>query len=145
MGVVSNIAGRLGRCELLDPFTEPGLIAGDDPYASWVPIRDRTLEAIDQQGALQHQITGSALGDMPLDDFLKAMMADALVHTWDIARAAGIDERLDDALVARVHEVYQRRDANGQLRVGNRFGAATVVGESASAQDRMLAFIGRKP
>lgn len=40
-------------------------------------------------------------GDTPAPDYLR-QMTDVVVHTWDVARAVGADERLDPDLVATV-------------------------------------------
>ena len=40
------------------------------------------------------------MGDIPLDQFVGMfMVGDALIHTWDLATAAGIDVSLDPELV----------------------------------------------
>jgi len=35
-----------------------------------------------------------------IDNFLARNVVDTLAHTWDLARAAGVDDLLDDDLVA---------------------------------------------
>ena len=78
-------------------------IAGDDPWASFRPIRDRYLEATDRPGALQTRFT-SSVGEVTLDEYLGKMCPDTLIHTWDLARAAGVDDTLD--VLAR-HDVVR--------------------------------------
>jgi uncharacterized protein (TIGR03086 family) len=144
MGVVSNVAARCGMGETLDVFADnPGTIAGAHPLVSWYSIRHRVLEALDQPGALQTEIS-SSLGTMTLDNFIANMAADGLIHTWDIARGAGVDERLDPALVAVVYEIITARD-EAVNRAPRRYSAAVAVDARADAQSRMLAFAGRNP
>ena len=38
------------------------------------------------------------------------MTADAVIHTWDVARGAGLDEGLDPVLVPIVDAVIRGRD-----------------------------------
>ena len=105
MGVVNNVAARAGVGDQIDVFADLDTIAGDDPLASFRQIRDRYLAATDRQGALQVHVT-SRLGDMTLDRFLGAMCADTLVHTWDVARGACVDDTLDPEAVRAVYAGY---------------------------------------
>ena len=69
----------------------------------------------------------------------------SLVHTWDLARAIGGDERLDDRLVARVWAHYGKRA--DKLAASGMFGAGAsgAVGGDAPLQDRLLDVLGRRP
>ncbi len=143
IGVVANVAARTGVGELVDVFADnPGRIAGDNPYASWFDIRNRVLEALDRPGVLQATVE-STMGSMPVDNFIANMCADAVIHTWDIARGAGVDERLDASLVGYVDAIIRGRDESVN-RAPRRFTAALDSDEAADAQTRMLAFAGRQ-
>jgi uncharacterized protein (TIGR03086 family) len=143
IGVVSNVAARCGHGELLDVFAEkPGQIAGDEPYATWSEIRNRVVEALDQPGVLQRDI-GSSMGSMTVDAFIANMCADAVIHTWDIARGAGVDERLDTSLVHYVDAIIRARD-EAVNRAPKRFVPPVDVSDTADAQTRLLAFAGRR-
>ena len=61
-------------------------IAGDDPLASFLPIRDRYLEATDGPGRSETRFT-SSVGEVTLDEYLGKMCPDTSIHTWDLARA----------------------------------------------------------
>jgi uncharacterized protein (TIGR03086 family) len=68
---------------------------------------------------------------------------DVLVHTWDLARAAGLDETLDPGEVHRVFsgmEVYD--DA---LRQSGQYGPRVAVPDDADEQTKLIAFTGRQP
>lgn len=68
---------------------------------------------------------------------------DLVVHGWDIARATGGDERMDASEVERI-----RRQAEGfgdTLRTPGGFAPALDPPDGATAQDRLLAFLGRRP
>lgn len=141
MGVVSNVAARAGIGELCDPFADPGELAGTDVVASWRATRNRLLEALDQAGALQQQ-TEHPLGTMTIDTFLNAMLGDALIHTWDVARATGGCERLDPDAAAVALRGLEARDPQ-LLRAPGRYGpAATPIGDDPPS--RLLAFSGRR-
>ena len=109
MSVVNNIAARGGVGTVVDAFGDVAAFAGDDPLATFRGIRDRYLEATDRHGALQTRIT-SSLGEMTLDEYLGRMCADTLIHTWDVARAARVDDTLDPGAVCdRAGRLPRRR------------------------------------
>jgi uncharacterized protein (TIGR03086 family) len=143
MGVVSNVAARLGKAETVDPFVEPGKIAGDDVVASWTKIRNNVLEALDQPGALDHPIEHPQLGNTNIDGFIAMMTGDALIHSWDIARATGGNERLDPGLIPVVLEGLQKRDPK-VMRSPGRYKAETTIASDVDPQTRLLAYVGRK-
>jgi hypothetical protein len=77
------------------------------------------------------------------------LIGDLLIHSWDLARSIRVDDTLPADVVAAttdgLHHVPPDllRGANplGQKRMG----PAVQVSEDASAQDKMLAFTGRRP
>ncbi len=141
IGVVNNVAARAGLGQLCDPFGDTAAIAGDDVYATWLEIRSRLFEALDRPGALQIAFA-SSVGAMTLDGYIGMLTADALIHSWDIARAAGVDERLDPALVAIVHRDLHKRDA-AVMRAPGRYTEAIPADAEADLQTQMLSFAGR--
>ena len=140
MGVISNVAARAGVGDSIDPFASPGAIAGDDVAAAWRVTRNRLLTALDRPGALQRAAT-SSLGTMTVDDFLGAMLGDAFIHTWDIARATGGNERLDPELIPVVQASLEGRGET-LLRAPGRYLAAQAA-NTTDPQARLLAFAGR--
>jgi len=77
------------------------------------------------------------------------MIGDLLIHSWDLARSIGADETLPpDAVEAATIGLHHVPPA--LLRGTNPLGAkmmgpAVEVPDEASAQDKMLAFTGRRP
>jgi len=141
MGVVNNIAARAGVGTVLDVFKDLDGIAGEDPVASFRPIRERYLEATDRRGALQTRFT-SSVGEVSLDDYLGKMCPDTLIHTWDLARAARVDDTLDPGSVTRLLAEWSSGD--GPVRAPGRYGdEIEIVAESE--QDRLIAYTGRDP
>ncbi|MGH1503241.1 MAG: TIGR03086 family metal-binding protein [Acidimicrobiales bacterium] len=129
-----------GTAPTMDPFTDPGQHAGDDPAATWAETRDALLEALDQAGVLQ-RVVQSFWGEMPIDSTLSNNLADTTVHSWDLARATGVDERLDQGVAERA--LAQITPAVEHMRAGGMLGpAADAVDDSASA--RLLALSGRE-
>ncbi len=141
MAVVANVGAKLGVREPLHAFGDVGAIAGDDPAATYRSIRDDVLESLDHDGALATAVQ-SALGVMSMDEYLDALVGDAIIHAWDIARATGVDEHRDPALV---EHVLARMTATGVARGPDRYGDEIIVADDASPQDQLLALSGRHP
>jgi uncharacterized protein (TIGR03086 family) len=69
---------------------------------------------------------------------------DVLIHSWDLARATGQDERLDPALVEACTAMFvPEMPIRG--REAGIVGPEVPVNENASPQDRLLATMGRWP
>ncbi len=114
---------------------------GADPAGAWAKLRDQTLEALDQPDVLQ-KVAQTFFGPMPVDSFISFMGSDLLVHTWDLARTAKVDERLDAQLCKSVLAVWKSLP-DSMLRGPHVFGPAVKPAKGADAQTRMLNFLGR--
>jgi uncharacterized protein (TIGR03086 family) len=68
---------------------------------------------------------------------------DVLVHTWDLARATGLDERLDPDEVHLMYEGMVPMDE--VLRQSGQFGPRVLVPDDADEQTKLIAFTGRRP
>jgi uncharacterized protein (TIGR03086 family) len=66
-----------------------------------------------------------------------------LTHGWDLAKATDQDTRMPADLVAECMELAVPMDK--MLRMPGVCGPAVDVPESASPQDRFVAFMGRTP
>lgn len=84
------------------------------------------------------------IGEVPLDQAVdRFYTADVFMHTWDLARASGQEETLDPVRCARMLDGMLPLD--DVLRKSGQYGPRVEVPESADAQTRLLAFIGRTP
>jgi uncharacterized protein (TIGR03086 family) len=85
-------------------------------------------------------VMGSAT---PAADIAAMLIAEMVLHGWDIAKATGQDYRCDDAVAQAVLETVQ---AQGELfRQYQGFAAIVPVPDDATAFDRALALSGRNP
>ncbi len=114
---------------------------GVDPAAAWAKLRDQTLEALDQPGVLQ-KVAQTFFGPLPVDSFLAFMGGDLIVHTWDLARTAKVDERLDGQLCKSVLGVWKSLP-DSMLRSPGVFGPAVKSDRGADPQTRLLNYVGR--
>jgi uncharacterized protein (TIGR03086 family) len=116
----------------------------DDPAGSWRQLSRVLQVALDDTDRAAADVTIPPLGTMPLSVAIgRFVTPDVLVHTWDLARSAGIDVELDRAIseqtLAGFEAIADMLVASGQ------FGPAVAVDEQASVQVRMLAASGRDP
>jgi len=115
-------------------------LAGADPYAAWAAGRDAAFEALDHPDAL-HRVAATPFGEMPVDDFLGIFCTDVLTHTWDLARAAGIEAHVDLPLAGRLYEGVKPMDA--MLRGPGLFDAKKAAPAGGGTVEEMMAFLGR--
>ena len=81
--------------------TLDGDLLGADPSAAWRRSAAEARAAIDTSDAMTRTVHLS-FGDVTGADYGHQLVADLLVHGWDLARAIGADESLDAALVDHV-------------------------------------------
>jgi uncharacterized protein (TIGR03086 family) len=114
---------------------------GADPLATWEKLRDQTIEALDHPDVL-HSVAQTFFGPMPVDNFIAFMGADLLAHTWDLARTAKVDERLDAKLCKETLALWKTLP-EGMLRSPGVMGPAIKPAAGADAQTKLLNFLGR--
>jgi uncharacterized protein (TIGR03086 family) len=105
----------------------------DDPQARWQLTYDSLTAAFEPGRASR------------LDAFklVPNLTRDVLVHTWDLARAVGADDRLDPAWCQRF---YAGLPADPQaLAASGMFEAPVTVAGDSDPQTKLLARLGRDP
>jgi uncharacterized protein (TIGR03086 family) len=101
-------------------------------------------EACRQPGVLDRMIPSPfGEGEMPAEMMLGIFTADTLIHTWDLARAIGVDVQLDQDLLQRTWDGMVPMEAS--LRRPDVFGPAIEIDDGAPMQDRAMAWFGRQP
>src|SRR5919199_4377360 len=75
-----------------------GDLLGDEPKGVWEAAARAAIEAATADGALAGTVHVS-FGDISGEEYLSQLTVDNTVHAWDLARAIGADEALDDELV----------------------------------------------
>jgi uncharacterized protein (TIGR03086 family) len=104
----------------------------------------KVLDALALPGA-QDRMCISPLGfEWSLRDAVAGTFMDVLIHTWDLARATGQDEKLEPDLVDACSAMFLP-EIPELGRAAGIIGPAVDVGADASAQDRLLAAMGRRP
>jgi len=121
---------------------DPIALAGDDPAGNYAKARDLALHALTEEN-LAKTVNGP-MGAMPLDQVIGMFLtSDVLIHTWDLAKAAGIDVRLDPQLVDETYNALLPVDA--MIRMPEVFGPKVEPPADADAQTRLVCFTGRQP
>lgn len=123
---------------------EPHEVGADDDLAgAWDEASGAMLAAVSDPEVRDRPVT-ARWGEMPFGDVVGRMVcADTLVHTWDLARAAGVDERLDPDSVRHVEAFLA--GAGDAIRSPGGFGPALEPPVGADDQTRLLCLAGRAP
>jgi uncharacterized protein (TIGR03086 family) len=111
--------------------TPPSILSGD-PAEDFRRARSETIRTFGEDGMIDK--TGPSLG---------IAFADQLIHGWDVAEATGQDSTMPDGLAEAAYDTIHGQFTDEQ-RTGV-FKPEIEVDPSASAQDRLLAYTGRRP
>ncbi|MBB5954212.1 uncharacterized protein (TIGR03086 family) [Saccharothrix tamanrassetensis] len=115
---------------------------GADPLHAWVLAAAAAREAWISPKALLRPVHLS-WGRSTAVEYGRQMTLDLGVHAWDLARAIGVDDRIDPDLARTLLE-YATENASS-LRDSGVFDAPVPVPDDASDQDRLIALLGRTP
>jgi uncharacterized protein (TIGR03086 family) len=114
-----------------------------DPVAAWTVHSDGVQALLDDPATPGRVLKNPHIGEVPLDQAVAMFYtSDVFLHTWDLARATGQDERLDPERCAAMLEGMLPMDE--VLRSSGQYGPRVEVPDDADPQTRLLAFIGRQ-
>jgi len=114
----------------------------EDPAEAWRAAYAAIVDLTEDPAAMGELVDGPA-GKMPFEQMLDSFVCmDVLVHTWDLARAVGTDEHLDEASVAQAYATLQPMDE--QIRRPGFFGPKLEPPAGADLQTEFLYFVGRR-
>jgi uncharacterized protein (TIGR03086 family) len=115
----------------------------DDPVAAWSSARDAMQAALDDPDVASREYESQLFGRSTLDRTVGGIgVSDVLVHTWDLARATGLDEQLDPEECVRV--LANVRTLGDVVRSPQVFGPELDPGPDADSQTELLAYTGRQ-
>ena len=145
LGTLALGAGLLGDVEPAVNMVPGGLpdadLAGGDPAKAYRVGVDELLVAT--RGTALTRVHATPLGDMPGSVLGGFTTLDIAVHGWDLARATGQQANLDDDLAGEV--LAFARQAITDTTRAPRIGPEVAARPGASATDRLVAFLGRRP
>ncbi len=127
-----------------DVVLPPGPSAAEDPAAAWAHHRDAVQALLEDPATTERILTNPHLGALPVDRAIDQFYtSDVLLHAWDLARATGQEVDLGEERCAAMLAGMEPLDQ--MLRESGQYGPKVDVPADASAQDRLMGFIGRDP
>ena len=114
------------------PSPNPPEILGNDPIADFEQARQDMLSTYGSPGVIEK--TGPSLG---------IAFSDQLLHGWDLAKATGQDTKMPEGLPEAAFDMIHGRFTDDQRK--GVFKPEVDVPPDASAQDKLLAYTGRRP
>ncbi len=118
-----------------------GDLLGDDPVATYARAAADARAVLEALPSLSVTVELSG-GPTSVQRYCDEVGADTLIHTWDLARAVGADERLPADLLgvaATVVEPWLKPEG-----IPGVLAARIDVPDDADAQTRLLAALGRR-
>ena len=130
-GVIANVTGG----------ESTPLGVDEDPKTAWENARSAMDRITGDPALLAKEIDGP-VGKMPAGEIIgRFVTMDILVHTWDLARAVGADERLDEESVRTAYE--DLKPVDDMIRMPEVFGPKVEPPAGADLQTEFLCFLGR--
>jgi uncharacterized protein (TIGR03086 family) len=116
----------------------------DDPAGAWRVHSDAVQRLLDDPANAARRLANPHVGELPLAAAVdRFYTCDVFMHTWDLARATGQDDRLDPELCAELLAGMERMEE--AIRSSGHYGARVPVPDGSGPQTRLLGFIGRDP
>lgn len=121
-----------------------GPSVADDPAGAWRHHTAALQAVLDDPATAERVFAHVHLPEMPVPDAVdRFYTTDVLMHTWDLARAGGLDDGLDPAECEAVLSGMLPMDE--VLRSSGHYGPKQPVADDASPVQRLMAFVGRDP
>jgi uncharacterized protein (TIGR03086 family) len=118
------------------------MAANEDPGRAWADAYERMRALSQDPDVLSKPVNGPG-GPVPFEQALGNLVSmDTHIHTWDLARAVGGDERLDPDVVRFSWEMLQPMDT--MMRQPGIFGPKLDPPAEADEQTKLLYFLGRR-
>jgi len=115
-----------------------------DPVGAWRVHADAVQAVLDDPATAGRTLRNPHIGELPLGPAIdRFYTVDVFMHTWDLARATGQDDRLDPGLCAVLLDGTSGMEE--VLRASGQYGPRVPVPADADAQTRLVGFIGRDP
>jgi uncharacterized protein (TIGR03086 family) len=114
------------------PAPTPPELIGDDPVADFKAAQAEMVTVYRAPGVIEK--TGPSLG---------IAFSDQLLHGWDLAKATAQDATMPEGLPEAAFDMIHGRFTDDQRK--GVFKPEVTVPTNASAQDKLLAYVGRDP
>jgi uncharacterized protein (TIGR03086 family) len=143
-GVVEHLIG-FHDVLLLRPLSAKPPRPRDDPQERWSVTVDALRAVLVRPGLFDAVVEIPAIGNNPpmkMDarTLVPALTQDVVVHTWDVARAIGVDDRIDEQLCATL---LAGLPSDGRLERSGLYASPVPVAAEGDPQSRLLGQLGR--
>jgi uncharacterized protein (TIGR03086 family) len=139
--LVDWVPSMIGRAGIEFPH-EPGVDV--DPLGAWTNLADSLQAALDDPEVAEREFDVGPPGIMSVEQAIGMLVVgDVLVHTWDLARAGGLDEHIDATVAAEMLAGMEPIDE--MLRSSGHYGPRVDAPAGADVQTKLIAFTGRRP
>ncbi|WP_051105555.1 TIGR03086 family metal-binding protein [Parafrankia discariae] len=126
------------------PALRRGPSVDEDPVRAWAVHTDAVQRLLDDPAAATLTLRNPHLGELALAAATDMIYtSDVFMHTWDLARATGQDDRLDAGHCALLLDGMEGME--DAIRASGQYGPRVDVPAGSTAQTRLLGFIGRDP
>ena len=115
----------------------------EDPVGAWEALDGALRAALEDPEIASRTFEMQGMTRTIEDAIGTFVLGDVVVHTWDLARATGLDETLDPDEVHAMLEGMLPMDE--VLRQSGHYGPKVSVPDDADEQTRLIAFTGRQP
>lgn len=118
----------------------------DNPAGAWAAVRDAIQAALEDPSVAARVEDCGPPGQLSFEAAVDMTCTpDVLIHTWDLARAAGVEVELDADEVARQVAGIEALPpgVDEAMRASGHYGPRVEVPADADALTRLLAFNGR--
>jgi uncharacterized protein (TIGR03086 family) len=126
---------------LLRPFGVRANRPKTGPAARWEATATALFGLLDEPGALDRESELPGGGHSSPRTMLGALTTDVLIHTWDLARATGVEHVLDRDLATAAYDGLPP----GTALPADMYAAPVAVADNADATARLVARCGRDP
>ena len=118
---------------------------GDDAVRAVDETCREQIRAFNAVGDLDAMCLPHPAGDITAYTFLRFRLGELVVHAWDVARGAGLDETLDAELVAEMWRLVEPALADMAVSTAFGKGASGTVLLTADMHLKVLDAFGRRP
>ena len=140
--LVAHVVGTHRRVIATVDGTAPQDVdAAGDLAGQWLVASGAVEDALADEARASHVVSGM-FGEQSFESLVgRLVCSDTLVHTWDLARATGQDERLDPGAVAKAFAFLTPMDE--VIRRPGGFAPKIAPSPDADDQTAFLSFCGR--
>ena len=116
----------------------------DDPAKAWAQLRDALQSKLDDPAVAASEIDMERVGRHTVAAAIEQFVTgDIVVHSWDLAMAAGVVAAIDHDMATRM--LPPMTEMGDMLVASGHYQQAVAVPDDASVEDKLIASTGRDP